>query len=59
MKCVYTLLAGFNVISLLGRRQFKALAFGSNMMSIPGQDVRLVIAGEFSQQIRFGLPGRS
>jgi len=43
----------------LGPRQFKALAFGSNMMSTPAQDVRLVIAGEFSQQIQFGLPGHS
>jgi hypothetical protein len=28
-------------------------------MSIPGQDVRLVIAGELSQQILFCLPGHS
>jgi hypothetical protein len=28
-------------------------------MSIPRQDVRLVIAGELSQQIRFCLPGHS
>jgi hypothetical protein len=28
-------------------------------MSIPGQDVRLVIAGELSQQIWFCLPGHS
>jgi hypothetical protein len=28
-------------------------------MSIPGQDVRLVIAGELSQQIRFCLLGHS
>jgi alpha-1,3/alpha-1,6-mannosyltransferase len=31
----------------------------SKGMSIPGQDVRLVIAGELSQQIRFCLPGHS
>jgi hypothetical protein len=28
-------------------------------MSIPGQDVRLVIAGELSEQIWFCLPGQS
>jgi glycosyltransferase involved in cell wall biosynthesis len=31
----------------------------SKGMSIPGQDVRLVIAGELSQQIRFCLLGHS